>query len=85
LSAALGWFRAFPQDIADNDAWLKQRLDIPYLAVTEPHVLAAMTEQASRISTRHQVAAIAPSGHWVTQQQPGQVADALIAFLGGEP
>jgi haloacetate dehalogenase len=83
LSAALGWFRAFPQDIADNDEWLRQPLDIPYLALAEPHVLAAMTEQAARISTRHQVAEITPSGHWVTQQQPGQVADALIAFLGG--
>lgn len=84
LSAALGWFRAFPQDIVDNDAWLKQPLDIPYLALAEPHVLAPMTEQASRISARHQVTEIAPSGHWVTQQQPGQVTDALIAFLGGE-
>jgi pimeloyl-ACP methyl ester carboxylesterase len=83
LSAALGWFRAFPQDAADNDVWLQQPLDLPYLALAEPHVLAAMAAQAPRISARHQVAEIAPSGHWVTQQQPGQVADALIAFLGG--
>lgn len=84
LSAALGWFRAFPQDIVDNDVWLKEPLDIPYLAITEPHVIAPMTEQATRISNDHQVVEIAPSGHWVTQQQPGQVADALIAFLGGD-
>ena len=84
LSAGLGWFRAFPQDITDNDAWLQQPLDVPYLALAEPHVLAPMTEQAARISARHHVAEIAPSGHWVTQQQPGQVTDALIAFLGGD-
>lgn len=82
LSAALGWFRAFPLDIADNDAWLQEPLQVPYLALAEPHVLAPMTEQAARISSKHQVVQIAPSGHWVTQQQPGQVADALIAFLG---
>jgi haloacetate dehalogenase len=84
LSAALGWFRAFPADIADNDVWLRQPLDIPYLALAEPHVLAPMTDQAARISSNHQVVEIGPSGHWVTQQQPAQVADALIAFLGGE-
>jgi haloacetate dehalogenase len=85
LSAALGWFRAFPQDIVDNDVWLRQPLDIPYLAIAEPHVLAPMTDQATRISSKHHVVEIGPSGHWVTQQQPGQVADALIAFLGGDP
>jgi haloacetate dehalogenase len=84
LSAALGWFRAFPQDIVDNDTWLQQPLDIPYLAIAEPHVLAPMTEQATRISRNRRVIEVAPSGHWVTQQQPGQVADALMAFLGDE-
>jgi len=84
LSAALGWFRAFPQDITDNQVWLRQPLDVPYLALAEPHVLAPMTAQAARISTRHQVVEIAPSGHWVTQQQPGQVAEALLAFLSGD-
>ena len=85
LTAALGWFRAFPQDITDNDAWLAEPLDVPYLALAEPHVLTPMTGQAARISARHQVVEIAPSGHWVTQQQPGQVTSALIEFLGGEP
>jgi pimeloyl-ACP methyl ester carboxylesterase len=84
LSAALGWFRAFPTDIADNDVWLSDPLDVPYLALAEPHVLAPMTEQAARISARHQVTEIAPSGHWVTQQQPGQVSSALLSFLGEE-
>jgi haloacetate dehalogenase len=84
LSAGLGWFRAFPQDITDNDEWLQQPLDVPYLALAEPHVLAPMTEQATRISARHQVVEIRPSGHWVTQQQPGKVTDALISFLGGD-
>jgi pimeloyl-ACP methyl ester carboxylesterase len=83
LSAALGWFRAFPQDITENDAWLAQPLDIPYLAIAEPHVRAAMAEQAGRISARHQVTEVAPSGHWVTQQQPDQVAAALLTFLDG--
>ena len=84
LSAALGWFRAFPQDIVDNDAWLADPLDVPYLAIAEPHVMAPMTNQAKRISNNHQVVEIAPSGHWVTQQQPAQVSDALTAFLADE-
>jgi haloacetate dehalogenase len=84
LSAALEWFRAFPRDVTDNDAWLQEPLDIPYLALAESHVLAPMTEQAARISARHQVVEITPSGHWVTQQQPDQVTAALISFLGGK-
>jgi haloacetate dehalogenase len=81
LSAALGWFRAFDQDIVDNDAWLEQPLEVPYLAIAEPHVLGPMTAQAERISKTQRVVEVSPSGHWVTQQQPAQVADALTSFL----
>ena len=84
LTAALGWFRAFPQDIEDNDGWLSEPLDLPYLALTEPHVHEAMSAQAGRIAREATVVKVEPSGHWVTHQQPGQVTDALLSFLSTE-
>jgi haloacetate dehalogenase len=83
LSAGLGWFRAFLQDIEDNQAWLATRLDVPWLALGDPRVLAGMAEQGKRISSKSHSVEISPSGHWVLQQQPTQVLDALLPFLSG--
>ena len=83
LNAGLGWFRAFGQDIDDNRAWLATRLEVPWLALGDPRVLAGMAEQGTRISSKSQAVEISPAGHWVLQQQPTKVLDALLPFLGG--
>jgi len=81
LSAALGWFRAFGRDIEDNEEWFAEPLNVPYLAMVEPRIRDAMKTQASRIARNPELVEISPSGHWITQQQPAQVARALISFL----
>ncbi len=81
LSAALGWFRAFVQDVEDNREWLQLPLEVPYLALADPGALAAMTKQAQLISADPRMTEIGPAGHWIPQEQPGQILDALIPFL----
>jgi haloacetate dehalogenase len=83
LGAGLGWFRAFGQDIDDNQNWLAAQLDVPWLALGDPRVIAGMAEQGRRISSNSRAVEISPSGHWVLQQQPGQVVDTLLPFLAG--
>jgi haloacetate dehalogenase len=81
LTAGLGWFRAFLQDIEDNRRWLATPLQIPWLALADPRTLTAMTEQGRAISARSRAVEIAPAGHWLLQQQPQQVLDALHRHL----
>ena len=81
LSAALGWFRAFVHDVEDNREWLRLPLEVPYLALADPGALAAMTEQAPLISANPRTTEIGPAGHWILQEQPRQILDALIPFL----
>jgi pimeloyl-ACP methyl ester carboxylesterase len=81
LSAALGWFRAFVHDVEDNREWLQRPLEVPYLALADPRALAAMTKQAQLISADPRTTEIGPAGHWIPQEQPRQILDALISFL----
>jgi haloacetate dehalogenase len=83
LSAALGWFRAFPQDIEDNRDWLGTPLETPWLALADPRTFETMSDQARVISSKAQAVEIGPAGHWVLQQQPAKTLDALIPFLTG--
>jgi haloacetate dehalogenase len=84
LSAGLSWFRAFGQDIDDNEKWLAKQLQVPWLALGDPAAIAAMAEQGRRISSNSRAVEISPSGHWVLQQQPTQVLDTLTPFLSAD-
>ena len=82
LGAALGWFRAFGQDIVDNEVWLRSPVDVPYLAIAEPHVIGPMTAQSVADRQRSQDRrdwSLRPLGD---SAATGQVANALLAFLG---
>jgi haloacetate dehalogenase len=81
LTAGLSWFRAFPQDIEDNRGWLATPLEVPWLALADPRTFTAMTEQGRTISSRSRAVEIGPAGHWVLQQQPQQILDALLPHM----
>ncbi len=56
-------------------------LEVPYLALADPGALGAMTKQAQLISADPCTTEIGPDGHWILQEQPGLILDALIPFL----
>lgn len=79
VRAAGGWYRAFGQDIADLAAY--PRLTTPVAALHFPghtDLLAGLADTAAAF----QGIEIPDTGHYLAEEQPGRVAEALAAFFG---
>jgi len=85
MRAAFELYRAFGQDAVDNQQALRDhgKLTIPVLALwgalsnSGPLLESMMQEVAERVTGRE----IARSGHWIPEENPAALADALLAFL----
>lgn len=87
LRAGFAYYRAIPQDIADNAAIVASgfRLPMPVLALggdrawgRGPEVLESLT----RLATNVQGGVIENCGHWIPEEQPEQLLRHLLPFLG---
>jgi pimeloyl-ACP methyl ester carboxylesterase len=84
LRGAFEYYRAFPQDAIDNAELLKVPLAMPVLAVNGGVMSggAPFEQQMLQSSATNVTAAVIPdSGHWITEENPAEVAKALIAFF----
>ncbi len=76
------WFAAFKQDANDNQSFLKTKLKMPVMAMGGDHgagpVLADHVRVAADDVTETK---IKNAGHWLVQEQPQQVQQALLDFL----
>ena len=86
LRAGFEWYRAFPQDKQDNLAVRGKRVATPVLclrgdadpgATLDQYVAGLRDGGLSRVRGQK----IAGSGHFVADEQPGPLADALRTFL----
>ena len=81
-------YRAFDQDARDNRSALKAqgRLRMPVLALAGEHsVLAPATEPMINEVAKHAtVRTIPKAGHWIAEENPGAVVEALVGFLKGQ-
>ena len=86
LHAGFGWYRAFPQDKQDNLAVRGRRVATPVLylrgdaapgATLEQYVAGLRDGGLARVRGQK----IAGSGHFVADEQPEALADALRTFL----
>ena len=82
LRGSFGWYRAFGETLAQNDERAKRPLTLPVLAIGGElsygeHVAEAMRALAEDV----QSVVISGAGHWVAEQAPEQLLDALSAFL----
>lgn len=76
------WFGAFPQDAKDNLEFMKHKLPMPLLAMGGEHYAAAFLADHSRlVATNVTESKIMGAGHWVVQEQTGQVQKALLDFF----
>lgn len=78
----LEWYRAFPTDHINALAWKATPLTIPVLALGGEHrygmrMVAMLQEFATDVSG----GSIPDCGHWLPEEQPAEVARALVAFL----
>ncbi|MEE4542612.1 alpha/beta hydrolase [Streptomyces sp. V4-01] len=84
LAASFAWFRAFPQDIADNARFQKRKLTMPVLAIGADGSLgAAVPKQVRRYATDVTPVVVRDSGHWIYEEHPKEMTGLLLDFLGG--
>ncbi|MER5643424.1 alpha/beta hydrolase [Streptosporangium sp. NPDC002524] len=82
LRASFEWFRAFPQDVADNRAYGAKKLTMPVLAIGARGSLGDSVPAQVRRYARHVTGTvIEDSGHWIFEEHPEQLTSALLRFL----
>lgn len=86
MRAGFELYRAFDRDAVDNRAALKAngRLQMPVLALAGEHsVLAPAVEpMMAEVAKRATVRKVAGAGHWLAEENPQAVVEALVGFLG---
>ncbi|MFD1277659.1 alpha/beta fold hydrolase [Streptomyces kaempferi] len=85
LEASFAWFRAFPQDIADNAKLRKKKLTMPVLAIGADGSLgSSIGEQVRHYATHVTPVVIPDSGHWIYEEHPKEMTNLLLHFLGNQ-
>ena len=81
-TAAFKWFGAFPQDGKDNLELTKNKLKMPLLAMGGEYFAAAFLKAHSElVAINVKESKIAGSGHWIVQENTGQVQKDLLEFF----
>ncbi len=84
IKSSFGWFAAFDQDAIDNKAFMKNKLQMPLLAMGGEFSAASYLAAHSRLVAEHvSESKIAGAGHWLVQENTAQVQKDLLAFFMG--
>jgi pimeloyl-ACP methyl ester carboxylesterase len=82
LRASFDYFRAFPQDVADNAVNITTKLTMPVLALGARYSLADLVAtQVRRYATNVTGAVVEDSGHWIYEERPACTTALLLDFL----
>ena len=82
LRAGFKYYRAFPADVIANRDFAKQKLTMPVLGIGGSGSFGPIIgDHLRQVATDVRAVNIENSGHWVAEEQPEAVADALLAFL----
>lgn len=79
IRAANGWYQTFLQDI--DDAKTYERLTMPVLAIGSYISYNYMKMGLPYVAKNLQLVGILDSGHYLFEEQPTQVLDAVLGFL----
>lgn len=85
--AMLEYYRALPVDAADNQAVLARngKLRMPVLALGGDKSFGRGVEclqSLQRVAERVEGGVVADCGHWLAEEQPALLAEALLTFFG---
>jgi pimeloyl-ACP methyl ester carboxylesterase len=80
IRASNGWFQAFGQDIADLASYGK--VTAPMLGLADPGFFAFFQQLLPAEGTDVRVVEVANSGHFIVEEQPQAVTQALTGFFG---
>jgi pimeloyl-ACP methyl ester carboxylesterase len=82
LRASFEYFRALPQDVADNAEYGRTKLAMPVLALGASGSLGDLVPvQVSQYATTVSGGVIEDSGHWIFEEQPTELTGQLLQFL----
>ncbi|MFY0731660.1 alpha/beta fold hydrolase [Pseudomonas sp. NFX15] len=82
LRAGFEYYRAFPADVKANLEFARQKLTMPVLGIGGAGSFGSIIgEHLRHVADNVEVVNIEGSGHWVAEEQPGAVTDALLKFL----
>lgn len=85
LKASFDYFRAFPEDVAQNAAYARTPLPMPVLALgAEGSLGGFVLQQVEGYAENVQGGVLAGSGHWVPEERPEVFLERLLPFLAGE-
>ncbi len=89
MRAGFSYYRAIPQDIADNKTMLADdgKLQMPVLALGGAESWGRRMEtkeSLERVATDVRGGQVAECGHWLPEEQPEEVARQLLDFFGEE-
>ena len=80
IRASNGWYQSFGQDIEDAKSY--QQLTMPVLAIGSYISFNYMKMGMPAVASNLELVEIADGGHYLYEEQPEQVLDAVIHFLG---
>ena len=82
MRAGFEYFKAFPQDAVDFEAFSKTKLKMPMLVLSgEKAGGQFLIEQGRLVATDVNGVIIKGSGHWLMEEAPDQVLPLLVGFI----
>lgn len=83
IRAANAWYQTLEQDIADHQTYAP--LSLPVLGIASYVAQGTMEHAIPALTTNGQVVALPDSGHFMIEEQPQQVLNAVLNFLNKSP
>jgi pimeloyl-ACP methyl ester carboxylesterase len=80
IRASNGWFQAFGQDIEDLTSYGK--VTVPMLGLADPSFFAFLQQVLPAEGTDVRVVEVGNTGHFIVEEQPQAVTQALAEFFG---
>jgi pimeloyl-ACP methyl ester carboxylesterase len=85
LRAGIEYYASVWQDLETNKEHLKTKLSMPVLCVGGRYNIGEMIGKAmAGIAESVETAVIEDAGHWVSDENPQALSDALLKFFGGK-
>lgn len=83
MGAALGYFKAFPQDAIDNVKFQESgQLPMPVLVIEGERAMGGiLTAQAKQAATTVKSVILKNAGHWLIDERPTEVRKEIVGFF----